>query len=201
MSFRIGSTQTLKAYSGDPQTRVGLFLSQDSGAAWQKLDLMNDVTNQSPYHTDIHAVYFSPPDGRRLFIGSDGGIIATDVVFGSPDQPWLQNFVSVFNKHLANLRFSGWSPLRSAWASFSVNDAFVADGLQDNGNVYTRWTDQSPWRQAAYSDGQLTLLFAGTDLLFDNTGDTLDPTLAPGMATDWTQYLGAARAACPRGTC
>jgi hypothetical protein len=22
-----------------------------------------------------------------------------------------------------------------------------------------------------------------------------------GIATDWTQYLGAARAACPRGTC
>src|SRR5262249_10841913 len=98
-------------------------------------------------------------DGGRLFIGRDGGIFAADVVFGPPDQPWLQNFVTVFNKHLANLQFSGWSRL-GPWASFSVNDAFAAGGLQHNGNVYTRWIDQSPWRQAADSDGQLTLLIA-----------------------------------------
>jgi hypothetical protein len=78
---------------------------------------------------------------------------------------------------LANLQFSGLSRL-GPWATFSVDDAFAAGGLQDNGNVYTRWMDQSPWRQAADSDGQLTLLIADMDLLFDNTGDTFLPTLA-----------------------
>src|SRR5262249_57669031 len=45
-------------------------------------------------------------------------------------------------------------------------------------NVYSGWRDQSPWRQAADSDGQLTLLVTDTDLLYDNTGDTFLPSLA-----------------------
>jgi hypothetical protein len=157
--------------------RVGLFISQDSGANWQNYD----VVNQPPFHADLHAVYFTPPDGRRLFIGSDGGVVAADVMLGPPDQPWLRNLASGFNRGLATLQFSDQfsdGTGHGIWATFSVNDQLAAGGVQDNGNVYTRWRNASPWRRVGDSDGQLTLFLRDTGLLFDNTSDHTHPTLA-----------------------
>ncbi|MBL8350247.1 MAG: hypothetical protein JNL87_08010 [Burkholderiaceae bacterium] len=149
----------------------GPFVSQDGGHSWQKFDQTDPAL-----HGDLNALVFSP-QGSRLFIGSDGGVVSAEVVNGPASQPFLRGFASLFNRKLATLQFSGW-PSRSAWASGSVDDSFAAGGLQDNGNVFMRWRDRSAWRQVGDSDGQLTLLLGSGDLLFSNTSDRTHATLA-----------------------
>jgi hypothetical protein len=151
--------------------RGGPFVSEDSGRNWQKFS-----DSEPALHGDLNALSFRS-NGTRLYIGSDGGVAAADVVVRPPTQPFLQNFVSVFNHRLANLQFECWPP-RVVWGTFSVSYSFAAGGLQDNGNVYARWRDRSPWRQSGQSDGQLALLLSDKHLLFDNTGDHTSPTLA-----------------------
>jgi hypothetical protein len=149
--------------------RTGPFISQDFGRNWQ---MYSD--NVVELHGDVHAVYFSP-DGRRLYVGTDGGVVRADIVPGPPNQPYLQNFTSIYNRRLATLQFGGW-PTHEVWATIGANDQFAAGGLQDNGNVYCRWKHGSPWRAAGDSDGQLTLLTTATDLLFDNSSDHTHPS-------------------------
>jgi hypothetical protein len=168
--------------------RGGPFISQDGGQNWQQYAdsfseaLVGPTFVNPAIHADLHAVYFSP-NGRRLYVCSDGGVIATDNLG--------KTFISTYNKHLANLQFESW-PARQFYGTFSawahgwflegryVLTGRVGGGLQDNGNVYCKFarSEPTPWRQVAYSDGMLGMFVAGGDYIFYNTSDHANPSLA-----------------------
>ena len=152
--------------------RTGPFVSRDSGRTWQKYN--RDVPH---LHDDVDSLRFSA-DGRKLFIGTDGGVAVADVNLSAPNRPFLQNFNSVLNKHLATLQFGGW-PSRVLWATISATSQFAVGGAQDTGNLWCRWRERSPWR-GWDADGQMTLMVTENDLVFDNASQPAHflPTLA-----------------------
>jgi hypothetical protein len=153
--------------------RAGPFVAKDEGQSWRGYD-----ANPPALHGDLHALRFSA-SGAKLYIGSDGGIVAAELATNDADQNFLRNFVSTYNMHLANLQFGGWPLGRGIYATFSVNPRLAGGGLQDNGNVYCSWTQEegaSEWRQIANSDGQLTLVLADGGLVFDNNSDATRAT-------------------------
>jgi hypothetical protein len=154
--------------------RYGPFVSKDSGRTWQRFN--NEVIAE--LHVDVQSIRFSA-DGRKLFIGTDGGVAVADVTLGPPTSPFLQNFSSVMNKHLATLQFAGW-PSRVVWGTISANSQFAAGGVQDNGNLWCRWRDRSPWR-GWDADGQMTLVVKDSDLVFDNA--SWEPHFLPTLAS------------------
>jgi hypothetical protein len=148
--------------------RSGPFVSRDGGQTWRAYD--DRIT---ALHGDLHALRFNPT-GKRLYIGSDGGIVSADVSMDDPNHNVLGNFITTYNMHLANHQFGSWGLGRSTWATFSVNSGLVGGGLQDNGNVYCKWKGPNfptPWRQIANSDGKLNLVLSNGDLIFENNSD------------------------------
>jgi hypothetical protein len=141
----------------------GPFLSQDGGETFRHV-------NEGPGgHQDSHAILFTPTNGGRMYVASDGGVVMADVSKVPPavGPSLILPFTSRFNQRLANLEFLGPST-RQFWGAFGVSYAtagLVGGGLQDNDNVYSIISGGSatPWRE----------IYSGTDggpMIFLRTG-------------------------------
>jgi hypothetical protein len=161
--------------------RTGPFVTQDGGLTWRQYS-----SSEPHLHEDVHAVYFKTgsgtdfPTGQKLYIGTDGGLAGADVMTSSSGTPTLINFTSMYNQHLATLQFYDHGANYGPYGTLSVDDRFLAGGLQDDGTVYSLWRSGGPWRASAGADGGATMILEDTHLVFDSHGDyccTL-PTLA-----------------------
>jgi hypothetical protein len=129
--------------------RGGPILSDSGGKRAWLLPTNNDT---SPHlHADLHAVRFDAT-GRRLYVCSDGGVVATDD-FG-------RNYNSLYNRELLNLQFYGETHGQSGSFSASAEvEGLIAGGTQDNGNIYTVIGPNAiEWRQTDGGDGGRNLL-------------------------------------------
>jgi hypothetical protein len=106
--------------------QAGTFVSYDGAQSWTLL------SGGRHLHGDVHGLAFDPADASTLFIGSDGGVASASGL--GPDR--TATFVSTWNRQLLDLQL--YHDAASALA-----DGFVAEGLQDNGVVFT--TLPGPW--------------------------------------------------------
>src|SRR5205807_176021 len=125
----------------------------DAGDTWR---LLTDH-NAGHVHGDLHALHYDAP-GNRLFVGSDGGLVAT------PDAG--ASWTSMFNRQLFTLQVYGGGIVAFS-ASYQV-DGLVVAGLQDNGDISCRIGHGEPWRQFLQSDGGITLCLRTGQILYTN---------------------------------
>jgi hypothetical protein len=136
--------------------QAGTFVSYDAGQSWTLL------SGGRHLHGDVHGLAFDPADASTLFIGSDGGVASASGL-GLDRTP---TFVSNWNRQLLDLQLYHN-------AASAVADGFVAEGLQDNGVVFT--TLPGPWRHLTDCgcDGRWTRFIgppgmeSGTSILLD----------------------------------
>lgn len=150
----------------------GPFFSENSGATFTLIadgydPNPGDKTKYEHLHADFHAFHFdrNDPDGQRVFIGSDGGIVRSDDLGGS--------FVSRYNQRLLNLQLLGTTALREWWGTLGVSPTvpgLLGAGSQDNGNLWCRVKqNSSPWVYFGGGDGNLmAFLQNGQVIHFDN---------------------------------
>jgi hypothetical protein len=114
-------------------------------------------------HGDLHALAFDST-GSRLYVGSDGGVIATDD-FG-------HTFTSLYNRELLNLQFDR-DHFAADWDTDGMlpGEGLVAGGTQDNGNIVAVvGGNETGWREVDGGDGGQNMFAFSTALLrFYNT--------------------------------
>jgi hypothetical protein len=127
--------------------------------AWEQHD---DVS--TPHiHADAHGMQFDPrdPQGRSLYMCSDGGIIFTTDLCAT--------FKSSVNRFLPVLQFQSY-PGRQAPGASGVSfttPRLVAGPLQDNGVVFSSLQNgiQKPWQRITVEDDGEMGIFLKNDLL------------------------------------
>jgi photosystem II stability/assembly factor-like uncharacterized protein len=114
---------------------VNFFMSKESGNNWKQISKWSnnpgmDALSCSYIHADMHAAAYTN-DGKRLIVGTDGGLFyAADV----RNDPWNSNtaFVERNNRYVVTQYYAG---------SISQSNAnFMLGGAQDNGTSYTQDT-------------------------------------------------------------
>ena len=114
---------------------INFFMSQEAGNNWKQISKWSnnpgmDQLSCSYIHADMHAALYSD-DGKRLAVGTDGGVFyASDV----RNKPWNSSsaFVERNNHYVVTQYYAG---------SISQNNAnFMLGGAQDNGTSYTQDT-------------------------------------------------------------
>jgi hypothetical protein len=146
--------------------RNGPWISTDGGATW--LRHHSDKDNKH-LHADLHALRFDQNDatGRRLYVGSDGGVIVTSDLG--------KTFTSDFNELLNNLQFQG-QPTRMFPGSTSASyqaAGLIAGGLQDNGVVFARAGSGDPWHELIGGDGMCAQFIATGQVIYTSNDDGL----------------------------
>ncbi len=137
---------------------INFFMSTQVGNNWRQISKwsenpsMNSL-NCSYVHADMHAALFSD-DGKRLIVGTDGG------VFYAPDiqnSPWNKSnaFVERNNNYVITQFYSG---------TISQNDVnFIMAGAQDNGTHYTQDTGLNDDNQLWGGDGAYCFIHPESD--------------------------------------
>ncbi|MFI5449039.1 MAG: WD40/YVTN/BNR-like repeat-containing protein [Candidatus Bathyarchaeia archaeon] len=142
------------------------FISSDGGNSWrvfkptwsQNQGVTSLSVNVPDLHGDLHSVYFDPsdPNGKRLFIAGDGGIVEVEDCTASDDQLVVSSDI---NQNLANLEFLSQPSHEGNYGSFSVlplqgGSFLLVGGLQDNGDVYSvTGSNGQQWYQIDGGDG------------------------------------------------
>lgn len=150
--------------------RSGPFLSDSGGRnPWSMPAQTSDDDGRhqidvTPHvHSDLHALTFDSV-GKRLYIGSDGGVVSTDDLG--------HTFTSIYNRQLLNLQFRVGC-FSADWNTDDLvpGEGLVAGGTQDNGNLFTViGRNEKGWREIDGGDGGNTLLAYSTSLVrFYNT--------------------------------
>lgn len=148
--------------------QYGLFISTDGGNTWkQHLTPNFPIPAQDAdagLHVDLWALAFAPTagGGERLHIGSDGGVASTD---GSSTIELGSAFDSGYNKTLTNLKTM----------DASAQGTTAAAALFDAGVFYCERGPAPGWRivPGEPGDGQLALLLATGDLLYQTRGGAM----------------------------
>jgi hypothetical protein len=165
----------------------GMYITQNAtvpggSATWGQIDWP-----PPPMHHDLHVLSFEtrPTAPGRLYIGSDGGLIATDDLGNS--------FLDGYSATLADLQFESF-PERETYGLTSASSAvagLLAGGLQDNGVAWAIAGSAGQWAQILGGDGAGTALLADGALLGCSTGDA--GVLAVHL-WDWngTEFTGGA---------
>lgn len=114
---------------------IDFFMSKEAGENWKQISKwsnnpgLNNL-NCSYVHADMHAAIYTP-DGKRLIVGTDGGVFyAGDI----RNNPWNNSsaFAERNNRYVVTQYYTG---------SISQNSPdFMLGGAQDNGTSYTQDT-------------------------------------------------------------
>ncbi len=127
---------------------INFFMSKEAGSNWRQISKWSENANMnqlscSYVHADMHAAIYSN-DGRRLAVGTDGG------VFYAPDirnNPWNSNkaFLERNNQYIVTQYYAG--------SISQISPNFMLAGAQDNGTSYTLDTGLNIRRMLFGGDG------------------------------------------------
>jgi len=117
-----------------------LVRSTDGGSTWTTLQ---SAQNFGSVHADIHALTFTP-NGKQLFVGSDGGVYNTALpVAATPE-------FTPLNQTLGITQFYPGLAIDPA------NPAVALGGTQDNGTLL--YSGKPNWNQVACGDGGYSII-------------------------------------------
>jgi hypothetical protein len=127
---------------------INFFMSTQAGNNWRQISKWSENANMnqlscSYVHADMHAAVFSN-DGKRLIVGTDGGVFYADNIRNAP---WNNSnaFVERNNKLIVTQFYSG--------SISQISPNFMLGGSQDNGTSYTLDTGLNPKRILWGGDG------------------------------------------------
>jgi hypothetical protein len=167
-----GRLRRITVSPADPN-RIGIgglrgLVSTDGGDTVRVLGgEFSDPNTFSAYpwvHPDVHVVAFDAHDplGRRIFVGSDGGVLKVEnlgLVVG--------DYSTGVSRSLRNLQFLASGPTRGFWGTVAGHPAdvdVVAGGLQDNGTVWATMEPISrPWHPVDGGDGGFAGFLPGVE--------------------------------------
>lgn len=140
-------TNTIQVHPFNPNLLIaageGIFISYDGGDTWTSANIGSNGVN---VHADVHALAFSG-DGTRLYVGSDGGVVAAERLGSTP--PGSVDWHNL-NDTLALAQFY------PGCSQHPENSAFMVCGTQDNGvQVYT---GGEIWQTIYSGDGGYTAI-------------------------------------------
>jgi hypothetical protein len=180
-------------------------LSTDGGATWSDLTQDGRPNHANGMHPDQHAVTTVPGKPFQFFVGSDGGVVASDGKFADvsykcdarglnpADTAFCKSLLYRVPNQLLNMN-DGLSTLQ--FQSFSASaqrpQNLLQGGTQDNGTFqYNGSADV--WPQEIYGDGgQSGFMITNDKLRFNTfTGQANDANFRDGDPTKWVIITGA----------
>ncbi len=137
---------------------IDFFMSKKAGDNWVQISKWSnnpglDQLSCSYVHADMHAAMYSQ-DGKRLVVGTDGGVFYADDI---RNNPWNSStaFVERNNRYVITQYYSG--------SISQKNENFILGGAQDNGTSYTQDTGFNPKNILFGGDGGYCFIHPNSD--------------------------------------
>lgn len=118
------------------------------------------------HHADEHEILFSRENSDIMFTGTDGGVHKTMDILAD-EVEWI----SLNNGYFTTQFYS------CAVDLFAETDEIIG-GLQDNGTLFTKWTDKNkPWAYPTFSDGFTTDIANNGEYYFSSQNSSNQPKI------------------------